>query len=484
MAIGITIQVVNAAPAGSAAQKLLLFATIGTGGTMTPDTLEWVQSEAQLRGLLGASQGAEAAAAAYFRDATFRNQTTGAELWVFGVDGSAFTVNTYTLTWTGTTLEAGTRVLRIGGFTVSIPLAKGDDPTAQALAANIAVNAANIPYTSSVLAGVQTITSAHVGVTSNQVTMTMDLFAQELGVDGSTVVILNNAVATGEPATLSVGQIDTLRTQTGTVYWVTNYQQSGWRTALNAEAQVHWDTRNNYAQILQAVTTDTPADFVTFMGGVSPTNLARITTMALGNAPDYELTTGIRTVSGILQARRSLGKDNPGLVGFVIPGLRPPQWALSDQDLFNIELVGGNAIQDLGSGNTATVPVLVGGRVKNDLNQPDLSEWTVKAILARRWFSEQLAISFQPELGDGLVSDDIAVSESETNLAQFRTLTELMLKRAITEAYVRGSPDDVADQIISITETQQVNITNGVDVVLATTFVKPLTTVKGTVNAS
>lgn len=484
MAPGIIIRVVNAATAGPAAQKLLMFATIGAGGTMPPDTLVKVQSEAHIRDLLGASQGAEAAATAFFRDAVFRDTTTGAELWVFGVDGSAFTVNTHTLTWTDTTTEAGTRFLRIGHFTVSIPLANGDDPTAQALAADTAVNAANIPYTSSVLAGAQTITSAHVGVTANQVNVTMDLFAQELGAAGSTVVILNNDDATGEPSALSAPQIDALRSRLGTVYWVSNYQASGWRTALSAEAQYHWDNRNTYGQIFQAVTTDTPADFVTFMGGATPTNLARITTMALGDAPDYELATGIRTVSGVLSERRSLGKDNPGLVKFIIPGLRPPQWDLSEQDLFNIETVGGNAIQDLGSGNTATVPLLVGGRVKNDLNQPDLSEWAVMAILARRWFSEQLGTAYQPELGKGLTTDDIAVSERVTNLAQFRTLSELMLKRAITEAYVRGSPDDVADMVVSVEETQQVNITNGVDTVLAVEFVQPLTRINGTVNAS
>lgn len=482
--MGITIRVANAPQAAVATQKMVMLAEIGATGTLAPDTLTKIVSEAQLRGALGASQGAESAASAYFRNAIFRDPTQGAELWVMGFDSTGWTVNTHTLTWTGTTTASGTRVLRIGPYSVSVPLANGDDPTAQALAADTAVNAANIPYTSSVLAGVQTITSAHVGIMANHVPVTIDLFAQETGVAGSVVDIVNNDDATGEPVTLTSDQIDTLRTQNGTVYWVSAFRNAGFRNALNAEMQYHWDNRNNYAQGFQSVETADVAEFLTFMGGASPTNLARLATFAHGNAPHYELEISIRAVAGILSTRRTQGRDNPGLVNFTIPNVRPPQWPLSDADLVAIRGVSGNAIQDPGSGNTAVVPIVVGGRLLNDLNQPDLVEQSVSVILARRWLSEQLFIAVSPELGDGLTDDSIPDSASTTSLQTMREIAINVLKDGIQNAYVFGAESDAADMIVLVEATTQVNIQNGIRFVLDTVFVKPTENIDGTVIAA
>jgi hypothetical protein len=462
--VGVTATYINAAAPGPAGEIVFYVAGIGPGGFGASDTLVQVDSVSKARLWFGDSQGAEAASEYYDRQALLRRNT---ELWALGLDTTGWTPNTWTLTYgASTTTASGTQWLRHGPYAVAISFAKGLDETAQAEATVAAVNLAAIPMTASNLLGVVTLTSKHVGVSSGRVSTTLNAFTGEDGVAGSLPVLVNNVDATGEPAMLTAAQVSEIRKLAGPVYWAQIDRGATWVGDLDDELEAGWGDVpgsgfNRYAHMFHAVATDDEATFTTF----AAKNLRRHSFLAIGDAMAYELSASIAAIATVVRERQrpnprteSGTLKNPGMVNVPIEGLRPGA-LMFDASL--IRAAGGVTVTNVNG--AAIASRMVSNRIKNDLNQPDLSEYHLSGILARRELLERILLVMQGYQGAAIVTDagpsDLPsfVSEREIRDAVATLLVEL-LSEGIVYA---SSPAAARELVLSVTKTVDVNIADG-----------------------
>jgi len=149
--------------------------------------------------------------------AFYRAQDPFGEVWCIAVaDNDGGTAATGTITATGPATAAGTVPLYIAGQLLSVAVASGDSASVIAASINTAINAAtNLPVTSTVSAGVVTLTCRWKGLTGNDISL-LDSFK---GYSGSQVLPAGVALAysgsnflTGGTAnpTLTSGVISTM----------------------------------------------------------------------------------------------------------------------------------------------------------------------------------------------------------------------------------------------------------------------------------
>jgi hypothetical protein len=442
----------NVASPGPLGDNILMFAAVGPNGTGSPDVLKQLDSEATAREWLGDSQGAEAAAE-YFANLPILKRTTS--LWVFGLDDNTWTANTWSITCTGTTTQAGTRFLRIGPHDIAVALPNGADPTAQAAAIVAAVTAAIVPYTASNLAGVVTLTSKHLGLNARYTPITADLYTGENGVAGSTWDIVNNADATGEPAALNATQQTEIRKLEGAVYWVHHNRSTSWLDSLEAEAEYGWENRNNYALVAYAVSTENETTF-TALAGVR--NDRRHHYAAIGDAPEYELSASLKAIATIVEERRDTGLQNPGMVDVQFRRLRAGALMFDEKA---IEAAGGSFVYGKG-GNSFYRHVLT-NRLENALGQPDISEWSVSGLLARREALERVGNDvLAPHKGDLIVQDGGPTGANFISASQLTDEAATLMVSLFREGILEVGSEDAARALIeSVTRTTDTNIENG-----------------------
>lgn len=451
---GIRAFAVNVAAGGVAPEGILVLGAIGTNGTGTADTITRFLDEGTARAFFGDSEASEAISH-IFRRTVLRQRLA---VWGLGFDAAAWTVSTRTATWTGTTTASGSRLLRLGPDIVVVPLAKGADATAQAAAANDAVNNAGIPWTSSVLAGVQTITSKHKGAAVNRVPVTIDLYANETGVPGSSVAIVNNDDATGEPAALSSTQIDEIKKVSGLVYWVGNNALAAHLDSINDVIEDGWLFRNAYANYFAGYATTTEAEFRTLLApGSVPRNQLHESLFQQLQSPNYETIVGVAAVEAILIAREANEVENPGLIDETLPAVSPP---VIIPDVVACHSVGGNCITRTPDGG-ARVESMITSRLKNNQDQPDLSETYVGPKLARRASLEDMIRTFTPLIGKNTVDDSVDPGAGWTNVAEVREKAGLALNGQIDRKLVRAPVGTGPDLVVDVQEATTVNIKAG-----------------------
>jgi len=480
--VGTTATYINRAAPGPEGEAIIMFAGIGPGGTGTADVLEHMDSLVKAQTWFGASQGSEAAAE-YFNALTTLRQRT--KLYGFGLDATGWTANTWTLTFAGTATASGTRWLRLGSYTLAIPIASGADPTAQAVSAvnTITGAAASVPFTASNLAGVVTITSTHVGVSASRIAVTVDQYAGENGVAGTTAVLVNNADATGEPAALTAGQVTEIRKQLGAVWWANIDRGASWVADLDEEIQAGWGDQpgtglNRYAHAFQPVATDDEATFTTF----AAKNLRRFSFAAIGNANTFELSAAMDMIATVVRERLTPNpaaasgfKKNPGMVRTVIEKLRAGTLVFDRQ---NVENAGGIYVRTING--AAVADRLVTNRVANDLAQPDLSEYQLAGVLARRELLERLGGVLRAHEGDTIVSDGGPAGATFVSESELRGECETLMVAMLNEGIVFVADASAARALVeSVANTTDVNIVDGWIVVLSAPITKVTSRLEG-----
>ncbi|WP_421218751.1 phage tail sheath subtilisin-like domain-containing protein [Aeromonas jandaei] len=141
-------------------------ATITTG----KNQLQQITNPAQAAGLVGAGSQLAAMVAAY------RNVDSFGELWLIDVpEPSAGAAATATITVTGTAISSGVVSLYIAGKRVQAGVSAADAPTVVAASIKAAIDKdASLPVTSSVSAGVVTLTAKWKGLTGNDINLTLN----------------------------------------------------------------------------------------------------------------------------------------------------------------------------------------------------------------------------------------------------------------------------------------------------------------------
>lgn len=485
--VGTTTTYINRAAPGPEGEAIIMYAAIGPGGTGTADVLEHMESLGKAQTWFGASQGTEAAAE-YFNRLTLLRQRT--KLYAFGLDATGWTANTWTLTLVGTATASGTQWLRLGSYVLAIAIPKDADPTAQAVAVVDAITAAaaSIPFTASNLAGVVTITSTHVGVSASRIAITLNQHAGENGVAGVTTTLVNNVDATGEPAALTAGQVTEISKQLDAVWWANIERGSSWVADLDAEIQAGWGDvpgtgLNRFAHAFQPVATDDEATFTTF----APKNLRRFSFLAIGNANTFELSAAMGMISTVVRARLTPNpaaasgfKKNPGLVRATIDGLRAGTLVF---DRKNIEDVGGMYVRNING--AAVTDRFVTNRIKNDSNQPDLSEYQLAGMLARRELLERLGGVLRAHEGDTIVSDGGPAGATFVSPSELRGEAETLMVAMLNEGILLVADAAAARGLIeSITNTTDVNIVDGWLVQLSAPITKVTSRLEGVAYAT
>jgi len=146
-------------------KRSLLIGQKLAAGSQAVNTAVIVSTTDQAKTLFGAGSMLARMHAAY------RAQDPFGEVWCIAVaDAGAGVAATGTITVTGPATGAGTISLYIGSQLVNVGVSSGDTATAIATAINAAINAAtDLPVTSSVAAGVVTLTAKWKGPTGNDI---------------------------------------------------------------------------------------------------------------------------------------------------------------------------------------------------------------------------------------------------------------------------------------------------------------------------
>ncbi len=188
-------------------KRALLIGQKLAAGSQAVNTPVLVSTTDQAKTLFGAGSMLARMHAAY------RAQDPFGEVWCVAVaDAGGGVAATGTATVTGSATAAGSVSLYIAGQLISVAVASGDTATVIAAAINAAINAnTDLPVTSSVAAGVVTLTCKWKGPTGNDITM-LDSFR---GFSGGQALPAGVAIAYSGSGLLTGGT--TNPTLTGTV---------------------------------------------------------------------------------------------------------------------------------------------------------------------------------------------------------------------------------------------------------------------------
>lgn len=132
--------------------------------------------------------------------AAFLNANTDTEMWAIALDDdSAATAASGTITVNTAAIGAGTLVLYVGGTRISVGVSMGDDVATIASSINAAINVSlDLPVTSSVLAGVVTVTARNKGQVMNGLDLRVSFYDEVLP-KGVTVTCVNLSGGSGNP---------------------------------------------------------------------------------------------------------------------------------------------------------------------------------------------------------------------------------------------------------------------------------------------
>ena len=454
---GQTSTFINAALGTLSDERAIMFAEIGPGGTGTAAQLVRITSESQGRTVLGTSQGSEAIGA-FFSISQLRDAV---ELYVYTIDSSGFTANTWTATFFGTTTTAGVRTWRLGPHTVVVSHAKDADENDQRNAFANALNGANIPFTAA--AGgpdEMIITSLHLGVAAGRTPISVNLRPDraETPIAGAAdPTIVNNVDATGVPAALIQSDVDKLRAITSQ-YWIANTAIGSWLDGIDNALQPGWDSLNQYTWYVQSYATDLLA---TFTALISARNDKHISLFAQENAPHYELEVGVRLLATVTAARASDQRANPGLVQETVVGMRPGTLLFEPAGRKTGPVNDAGGMSHFGRGAAAIVPAFRAIRSQNDLAADDFTELYVSAILARRRILEAVGDTQRGHIGDLRIPDGEPLGRRNVSAQSLRDEISTVLQQLALDGQIFATQDEAAQLVESVLPIVTANIVTG-----------------------
>jgi phage tail sheath gpL-like len=177
-------------------RRLLLVGQVATNAAIAEDTITGISTEANAVDLLG-----EGSMLLAMWRAAFKNASLGLPIDVVASHGDATaTAATGTLTLSGTVIKNGALSLYIAGHLVRIGVRKGHDINVLASDLNDLINArGELPVTSSVAAGVLTLTSKWKGETANEIDLRVNYYDSEETPAGLAVALIAMAGGTVNP---------------------------------------------------------------------------------------------------------------------------------------------------------------------------------------------------------------------------------------------------------------------------------------------
>jgi len=472
---------VNAAQGTTSDERAILFAEVATDGTATPATLIRITSEAQGRTLLGTSQGSEAIGT-FFATMPLRDTV---ELYIYGADATAWTANTWDITFAGTTTAAGQDIFRLGPHVVVVSHANGSDPGAQRDAFVAAINGAGFPFSAAadIGAGDAILTSSHVGVAAGRTPVTVNLRPDraETGVPGATPpVITNNADATGVPAALLQADVDKLRTITSQ-YWIGNTALGVWLDSIDAALQPGWQQLNQYTWYVQSFATTLLA---TFTALISARNDRVMSVFAQENAPHYELEVGVRLLATVINARAQDGRANPGLIRVPIAGMQPGTLLFEPPGPATGPVISVGGMSHYGSAGAAICPSFITMRSLNDLGATDYTESYVSAVLARRRILEAVGAIEASHVGDLPVPDGAPLHTRNVSAQSLRDEISTVLQELAAAGQIYATQEDAAQLVQSVLPIITGNIMTGFDTTYNGQVTQPVARHEATLQAT
>ena len=272
---------------GDAPRKVLLYGNKTSAGTATVEQSYAVTSESLAKELFGA--GSELHLMVKYALLSW----PGVTLYAIAITESAGTAASGTLTYTGTTTAAGAHKVTVLGETITVAIASGDDPTAQALAVSNAINdQTDWPVTASPAAGVVTVTARHKGPRGNSISL-----RAESEVAGGSVAVSAAYLAGGATSDDPQDALDAVAPERY------HYHVAPYQDATNlAKFKTHVDTYagpdHGMRQLVVWASIDTLANTTTVATGL---NHARGNTPWLFNADDTPA-----QIAAAIAARRAL----------------------------------------------------------------------------------------------------------------------------------------------------------------------------------
>lgn len=384
-----TFDVQNLASTGG--RKVLILAELGATGTGTVDVLQRIGSRAAGRALFGFTSGVPesfgaAAVDKFFARADSNQTLRELDLWAMPLDPTGWAANTWALTFAGTLTAAGTHVLRAGSYSISVAQVNGADPSAQAAAMNSAINTAQIPFTSSVLLAVLTITSDFVGLSTKRLPLTVNLY-KSLGSEpeppGATAVaVVNNADGSGEPAALSVAQSDAL-VKDAEIAWLLHGNHGAlFLDSLEQLVKDGWAGRNARTVTITALSENTEATVTALTGG----RQSEVTVwLAMADAPSNELDATVALLDAIKAEQTRQDMINASMVEMAIPGLARGTIVFDPE-----EVLQAQAIPLRWSSGTAVTVRTVTNRDEDTATTEDLRLYDLNAMLGLRHMLEDI----------------------------------------------------------------------------------------------
>jgi len=261
---------VSTAGPGALVKPSVILAQKLAAGTAVAAVPALVSSAEQAATLFGAGSMAHLMARAFLA-----NHPT-AELYVIPLADATGTNASQTLTFGGTSTEAGTIYLRIAGQLVEVPVALGDDGSDVALAAETAINAlTNLPVTSLAAAAVLTITAKHDGTVGNGITLALNsLGAPDEALPAGTTAVLGAAtLASGATDPSASGWI-TAMGDTAYDVVVCQYTSTSYLDAIKTEMARRWGATVQLQGTAFAAHSAVPGAGVTFVEGRNDKHLS------------------------------------------------------------------------------------------------------------------------------------------------------------------------------------------------------------------
>lgn len=456
----------------SSPQRVLILAPIGPGGEAEPNQPFQVITEADTARLVGASEAREAVKLWFA--ANLQNQY---DLFVLGYDTEGWTPNDWTITaGIGTALSSASLNVRLGDYHVPVAVNKGNTEGDIAAQVATAINAApGVPFTAEVNAANVNqvdVTCDYVGLHTQRIPVSVDLYRDrgELGVDGITVDVVNQATGSGEPLLPTEGPAFPLSGNSFDWY-LHPFRGVGYLDKLEEHLQNRWDSHNDFAHAITALAGSEST--VTAFGATR--NDRHHTYVAGSDAPITELSAAVAFLDGVERQAREQGKPNISGQGMVIT--RMPSFPTG----LDSELVLKAGVTALRSQRATVLAVrAVANRRRNDDGAADLTTYDLGAVLALREIGNRLARWTVTQLGKGIVADGVPLSTrmiaETTSPGRLRGGVVEVLKGLWRDAIIFAKSETDVDQVLSSIEpTKAGGIDTGFELVFNADLVRNVT---------
>lgn len=446
--------------------QVLVLGPIGAGGTASPGTVFKVIDEADTAAMVGDSEINDAVALWF--DANLQQRY---DLYVLGYDTTGWAANTWKITVAaGTAAASGTINIRFGEHHVPVAVAKDDDQDAVATKITAALTASQAPL-AAVVNGVNAnevdITSDYVGLHTQRIPLSVDLYRDrgELGVDGITTSITNNADGSGEPAFSATPITEAYD------WYLHTFRGTAYLDALETHLQARWDQKNDFAHAVLALA-GSPSSVTTFGDA---RNDAHHTYVGISDAPMFELSAAVAFLDGVERQIRSENKPNISGQRMTLPRMPVFPTAL------DVEALLDAGVTPLRSQRSTVLAVrAVANKRENDVGAEDLRQYDLGAVLALREIGTRLVLWATDQLGKGIVADGTPLTprlvSSTTSEGRLRGTAVEVLKGLWRDAVIFAPAEDALDGVLSsVQPVQSGGILTGFELIFDPELVRAVT---------